>query len=273
MLQLKMLTQVNDARTLILMKDNTGNYNSTSNPGGWGGSNYPKATTNLTLIRYQVVGEAASSWIELGGQRQIDLYNGLEIALTPQDFGIAAGLPFANGEYIIEWMVLFDYPLPAQPTEQVLVNGNEGSKAIVLDGDSGVNDLRLILQPRGGVYTIGQPTSLNLIDMSQSYTNINAQLISALDVDLLEYPLYSVGSVSAMLSIVDNVTKCVLDSISKVAVNGCGCSDGCGDMDEVVTMTILKFGMDVNQSCGNLQAAEDIRKALLSMCDCKCGCS
>lgn len=271
MLQLKMLTKVNENRTQILVKDNTGVYNATTNPGGWGGINYPKATTNLALFRYQVVGQTASSWIELSGQRQTDLFSDLEIAITPQDFGASAGVPFANGEYILEWMVLFNYPIPAQPSEQVLVNGNINQKTIILSSGAGVNDLRLILQPRGGDYTPGQASSLNLIDMSQPYDHITAVMTDLLPATWVDHPLWTVTSVSAMIAVVDDVTKCVMDEIAGVAImNDCGC--GGKEEDRVVFMTIMKFGMDINQACGNLQAAEDLRKALLSMCDCKCGC-
>lgn len=270
MLQLKMLTKVSDDRRTISVKDSTGVYNSTSNTGGWGGINFPLATSNRLLFRYQPVGSITSLWLDVTGlARGIAYFSGTEIALTPADFGnVVVNAQFASGEYILEAYTIFDYVTPDTPADIVTVDTEDGATEILLSGTSVVDDLRDALQPRAGIYRPDLPLDpINLINMSQIYTATTAFLVTPFDSDSTSV-LSPVISVSAVIAINDEIDECVMKAIAGVAqIEDCG-----EEEDRVTFMTVLKFGMDINQLCGNHQGALNIRKALLSMCDCKCDC-
>lgn len=262
---------VDSTGRVITVKDNTGAYNSTTNPTGYGTPNPEVSDINSILF---TISEYDSSKINkvkfvrtvdanhpeyLINPSVDDIANGIvNVELTSIILGISTaeeGLKdFNDGIYDINMYTLMD--------EVASIDGDKGTKII-----TGTN-LNLVYDEVD--YIIANDIVYK-IDKSIPIESTSLTLITNLEDDITAFnPAYH-SNVKALNDAASDC--CGTKEAGRLAEEDCGC--GCNDskFDSLFKMWMYKIAAQIDFNCGNYSKANDLLKGAQRVCkSLNCGC-
>jgi hypothetical protein len=244
---------------VLSLSDTTGNYNVTTNPGGYGASQTPAGLREIADI--------------VGGK--LDFYfNGS----TNPDYTftltnvIAQGLASGSSTYDLTMGDLggssddvFDDQV-IKMIYQVIFNGvstgavTQNSATVTITADNAVGAKYFIIISGGNEYTYEI--------ISQTSTTVTLNEILTFTTGNYNYKL--VYESTNYLALTHNILKCIHSNIAELACSTCSCKERA--LEKTTEALMQYFGIETNMDKGNYNCAQEIIDSLTIYCG-KDGCN
>lgn len=241
-----------DASALII-KDTTGTYNVSTNPGGYGVSNSFITPTQM-FLKYKTWTDTAWVQVLLTGDQLTDILSSDGLEATPVDLG-STGDVFPDG---IDQVELF-------PLNDTAINGTftNGSKIVNLSTTSWDPSTYagLVLYVAG----IDGATYTKILEIDATGTNNTAQLTlkEAYDGTTQTLSLWFGPYKDVKVLVNKAAEKCIATTLGSMSPIDCSCSN---DASKVNKMIQWRFTADVLFNCDDFTGAHNTLVQLNRLC-------
>lgn len=260
-------TSPNQATKVFTLGESTGVYNSTTNPGGYGASQVPTGTREVTdIISGNIFILTKDGTIEVEGATILtvteDIYSEIldDTAAqllsggTDKDIDLSSLEDYSDGVYQVAYINWFE--------GTSTINGEDISIISVADINEFVNSTYISIDvENNGTFLIYEILNINT---TNNTITINSTITTDGEVD------YRVGySVIGYFANVCDINRCLYSDVAKIACSECGCNK---TKKEKLFISVMDFlGIETNMGRGNYNCAQELIDSITIYCS-KSGC-